>query len=141
MPRQLKLPTRELGDLSLFVIYQYGDSYEPLWKPLQGQAITSLFTVITKETYDHALKGWTLPLVKALRLAPEYALHKLPVKNSVCFERPRCPLYNQRECVPTHKKMPWCFLPEGIEDLVTRRLAGEVVRLWREQVYIVVVKE
>lgn len=141
MPRQLKIPTRELGDLLLYVIYQRGDAYEPEWKPLQGYPITTLFTTLSKVNYDHALKGWTYPLVKALGRAPHHAIIKLPVENAVCFERARCPLYTRAECIPRHKKMPWCFQPDGYEDPLARRQAAEVIRLLREQVYIVVVLE
>jgi hypothetical protein len=35
--------------------------------------------------------------------------------------------------------MPSCFEPAGIEDLEARRLAGMLVRMWREGVYLIVV--
>lgn len=139
MPRQLKLKTNELGDLDLFLIYQYGDTWEEAWKPAQGLPITTLLTVVTKELMDHALKGWTSPLVKALGISPEGAIRKLPVVNRTCERKDPCPFYRPKECLPTFPKMPWCFEPGGIEDPNARSLAAEVVRLWRLGVYIVVV--
>jgi hypothetical protein len=35
--------------------------------------------------------------------------------------------------------MPWCFEPSGIEDPNARRLVAELIQLWRQGVYTVVV--
>jgi hypothetical protein len=137
MPRSLTIKTNELMDLSLYLIYQYGDNWEEEWKPLQGSSITSLLTLISQEDMTHALKGWTKPLFKALGLAPEFALRKLP--NFNCDKKKICRYYDKKNCTPKSKKMPWCFEPSGIEDLEARRLGGELIRLWREGVYVVVV--
>ncbi len=137
MPRELTIKTNELADLSLYLIYQYGGNWEEEWRPLQGSPITSLLTVVSQEDMTHALKGWTKPLVKALKLAPEFALRKLP--NFKCDRRKICPVYDKKECTPKSKKMPICFEPSGIEDLEARRLGGELIRRWREGVYVVVV--
>lgn len=138
MPRQLKLKTQEMGDLELYLIYQYGDVWEEEWRPLQGAVITSLLTVIPLEMMDHALRGFTRPLIKSLGLPPEGALRKLP--NGLCDKRIMCPFYRKKECVPLFKKMPLCFEPAGIDDLEARRLAGSLVRMWREGVRPIVLK-
>jgi hypothetical protein len=137
MSRRLKLKTLELGDLEVFFIYQYGDRWEEEWLPLQGAEMTSLLTVTTQEIMDHALRGWTSPLVKSLGIPPEGALRKL--KNSICYRRELCPFYRKKTCVPTHPKMPWCFDPEDVEDLEARKLGSELIRMWREGVYVLVV--
>lgn len=137
MPRQLNLKTHEMGNLELYLIYQYGELWEEEWRPLQGEKITSLLTVVSKEMMDHALKGLTRPFIKALGIPPEGALRKLP--NGTCDKRIMCPFYRKKECVPLFKKMPSCFEPAGVEDLEARRLAGLLVRMWREGVYLVVV--
>lgn len=139
MPRRLKLKTHEVNDLELFLIYQYGDKYEPAWLALQGDPITTLFTAVSLETMTHALAGWTRPLVRGLGIPPEGALRKLSTSNRVCERRDPCPFYRPKDCIPTAKAMPWCFEPAGIEDLEARILAAEAVNLWRAQVYIVVV--
>lgn len=137
MSRTLTIKTNELEDLSLYLIYQYGDNWEEEWKPLQGCPITSLLTLVSQDDMTHALKGWTKPLFKALGLAPEFALRKLP--NFDCDKKKICQYHDKKNCTPKSKKMPWCFEPSGIEDLEARRLGGELIKLWREGVYVVVV--
>lgn len=139
MPRRLKLKTIELGDVELFLIYQYGEKWESEWLAVQGAEFTKLFTVVTEEVMTHALKGWTRPLIKTLGIEPEGAIRRLPVADRVCWKRDPCPFYRPKECVPTFKKMPWCFEPGGIENPDARTLAGEAVQLWRQGVYILVV--
>lgn len=139
MPRRLKLKTTELGDLELYLIYQYGDAWEEFWAPAKGLPIADLFTTVTSELMDHGLKGWTSPLVKALGIPPEGGIRKLPVVNRVCERKDPCPFYRPKECIPSSSKMPWCFEPAGIEDPNARKLAAEAVQLWRQGVYIVVV--
>ena len=136
MPRKLLLKTVELGDLDLYLIYQYDLDWEEDWKPLQDQSITSLLTVIDQETWDHALKGWTSPLIKTLGLPPSGALRKVESK---CYRRKLCPFHSKKTCFPTATKMPWCFEPDSIEDPAARQLASNLVRLWREQVHILVI--
>lgn len=135
------MPTKELGEMQLFLIYATAGEYEPLWRAIQGLPLTESFTVTTKATFDHALRGWTSPFVKGLSLPPVGALKKLPVLNRLCENRQGCPMYHKAECTPSHKKMPWCFQPSGLESDEQRRLASEVVQMWRAGVYIVVVDD
>jgi hypothetical protein len=37
--------------------------------------------------------------------------------------------------------MPTCFEPDGIEDDIPRKLAADIISMWRESVYAVVVLE
>lgn len=141
MPRRLKLPTTELGSVELYVIYDYSGTWEDEWKPLQGAEVTALFTVVSKDVFDHALHGWTRPFVDALGLAPVGALRKLPAAAKQCALRERCPFYDRKKCVPSSPKLPWCFEPDGIDDQEKRRLAAEVIGFWRQGVYVVVVQE
>lgn len=141
MSRRLKVITREVGELQLFLIYERQGAYEAEWRPLQGNAVAALFTCITRETMEFALKGYTSPLVKALGIPPNGALRKLPIAARECFMKARCSLYVARDCVPTAVKMPWCYEPGGNEDEHVRKLASEVIGLWREGVYVLVVSE
>lgn len=138
MARRLTLPTLEMGNLEVFLIYQYGDEWEEEWRPLQGHKITELFSVVSKEVSDFALKRYSKPLVKALSFAPEGALSRMP--NQQCYRRDHCTFYEKKVCLPKHKKLPTCYSPEGIDSPEARILASEVVRLWREGVYVVVVQ-
>lgn len=141
MPRELLLPTKELGDLKLFLIYAKDGVWEATWRPLQHLPIAESFTVTTKAIMDHALRRWTSPLVKALSIPPDGAIRKLSVLNQTCSASLDCPMFHRAECTPTHKKMPWCFQPGGMVTDEARRLAAEVVQKWREGVYLVVVGE
>jgi hypothetical protein len=139
MPRQLKVSTREMGNLELYLIYAKGDAWEAEWRPLQGTTMADLFTVVTKEVMDHALWGYSKPLVTALGIPPVGALRKLPQPR--CTRKGTCPFYIPTDCVPTGKNLPHCFQLEGLPSDESRTLAYEAVRLWREGVYIAVVKE
>lgn len=136
MARRLKLRTNELGTQELFLIDEASGEWEPEWKALQDHPIAKLFASVSKEDMDHALHGWTRPLVDKLGPAPALLLRKLP--SSKCAHRNHCTLFRASICTPTHPKVPWCFQPEGTEGQ-TGLLASEAIRLWREGVYIVVV--
>ncbi len=141
MPRRLKLIPRELGELQLYLIYAKGGDWEQAWKPLQGHPVGGLFTKTTKIVLDHALAGWSRPLVDALGIPPQGALRKLPEAQRQCVHRAKCSLYIARDCVPAAAKMPWCFQPSGMADEKIQQLVADAIRLWREGVYIVVVSE
>lgn len=141
MPRKVTIPTRELGELSLYVIYEKAGSYEPSWAPVQGKPFTDGFSRVSIEVWTHALKGWTHPLVKALGLPPEGAIRKLLPIEKTCEAQSTCPLFTKGECTPLYKKMPWCFQPGGLDTLDQRRLGAEAIQMWRDKTYIVVVFE
>jgi hypothetical protein len=128
-----------MGDLDLYLIYQTGEHWEAEWKPLQGDPITELLTVVSLETMTHALKGLSRPLIQSLGIPPEGALRKLP--NKKCYQRGPCPFYDKKRCQPTAKSMPWCFEPDDIEDVPARKLASSLIKMWREGVYVVVVQQ
>jgi hypothetical protein len=128
-----------MGDLEMYLIYAPGGTWEPEWRPLQGSALGDLFTVVTKEVMDHALWGYTQPLVQGLGLAPKGALQKMP--HPQCVKRVGCTFYEPRDCVPLGRNLPHCYQPEGLDSEDARNLAYEAVRLWREGVYVAVVTE
>jgi hypothetical protein len=140
MSRRLRLDTRELGPLELFVIYSYNGAWEARWQPIQHDEVAGLFTVVSKEVYDHALLGWTKPFITALGLSPEGALRKLPVAHQQCEARKRCTFYDKKRCLAASPKMPWCYEPGGVEDGEKRRLVAEIIGEWRQGVYVVVVQ-
>jgi hypothetical protein len=139
MPRRLKLNTKELGYVEMYLIYSTDDVWEAEWRPLQGSGIGDLFTVVTKEVMDHAMWGFSKPLVTALGLPPSGALRKIPEPQ--CPKRNDCPFYEPKDCIPTGRNLPHCYEPGGLTADAARTLAFEAVRLWREGVYIALVKE
>jgi hypothetical protein len=122
-----------MGRIELYLIYCVGDEWEEEWRPLQGALD---LPIISKEDMDHALHGWTRPLVDQLGPPPEGMLRKLPSRR--CGNEESCPFFDKKTCTPLSKKMPWCFEPEGVAP---GNLSGEVIKLWRQKVYVVVVKE
>lgn len=139
MPRRVQIPTIELGSFDLFLIYQYGDTWEKNWAPAQHLPWAQLLTVVSEETMVHAFNRWTNPLVKALGIAPVGAIKKLPILNQKCYRRVICPLCRPKDCLPHVPQMPWCYEPDGVDDPEARRLITEAIQLWRQGVYIVVV--
>lgn len=140
MPRRLKIKTQEMGYIELQLIYQTGELWEPEWSALQGTDIGDMLPVVSDVVANHAIRGWTKPFVEALGLPPQGALRKIPSKQQVCAYRDRCPYYDPHKCTPSSKKMPDCFQPDSVVE-AARTLAYEVIRLWREGVYVVIVKE
>lgn len=127
-----------MGPLDLFLIYDYAGTWEPEWRPLQGHEVAALFTRVKHDTIEHAILGFSRPLVKALGLFPEGCLHKMPSRE--CVHARSCSMHIARDCTLLAKKMPVCFEPARIEESL-RALASEVVRMWRAKVYVAVVEE
>lgn len=138
MSRRLTIPTKEMGPLDLFLIYDYGGTWEPEWRPLQDHVVADLFTRVKHDTIEHAILGFSRPLYKALGLFPEGCLHKMPSRE--CTHMRSCSMYIPRDCTLLSKKMPVCFEPASIEEPL-RALVSEIVRLWRAKVYVAVVEE
>jgi hypothetical protein len=134
----MTLNTREMGKLDLYLIYDYAGTWESDWKPLQGHPVGSLLAKAHHDIIEHAILGFSRPLVKGLGLFPKGLLHKLP--SQACEHAKTCTLFIAKNCLSTVKAMPWCFEPDGFDSSV-RPLVAELVRLWREQVYVVVVEE
>lgn len=142
MPRRLKVQTNEMGLVELYLIYDEGGIWETEWRALQGEKLLAdQLPSVTKEQMDQALVGWTKPLVSALGPAPKGLLVALPPVTRQCSMKGDCPFYRAPDCVSTSAKMPWCFVPAGVEGPEVKTLAAECIRLWREGVYIVVVRE
>lgn len=139
MPRRLKVPTNEMGDLELYLIYEESGIWELEWRPLQGERSLDL-PVVSKEHMDQALTGWTRPLVETIGRPPKGMLIKLPIETRKCASRARCPFHRPSDCGHLLAKMPWCYEPEGV-DAGARLLMTEVIKLWREGVYVVLVRE
>lgn len=126
--------------IQVLAIWERGGEWEPEWEPLRDTVVGDQFSSCSQEALDHALHGLCRPLVDALGIPPAGALRKLLPASRECFRRRKCPLYLPRRCLLDSSKMPWCFEPEGVPDGV-RETATRAIELWREVVYLVVVKE
>ncbi len=126
-----------MGKLDLYLIYDYQGTWEEGWRPLQKHPVGALLTKVAHDTIEHAILGFSRPLVKVLGLFPKGMLHKVPRE---CANAKTCSLYIPKNCLSTVKTMPLCWEPAEV-DASVRSLVSELVRLWRETVYVVVVEE
>ena len=137
MARQVHLKTREMGPLDLMLVRSVAGVWEAEWAPLQDAPYAEYLTRIVKDTLDHALHGWTLPLVQGLGPSPRMILHRLSPDAKQCSLWEGCIFYRKRDCIPNAKNLPNCYQPRG----VPAELGYELIRLWRESVYVVIVEE
>lgn len=137
----MKLPTLEMGEIEVLTIDEKDGKWEPDWEPLRGTRIGDQFSVVARQTIDHALHGLSRPLVDALGIPPSGALLKLPQDARECRLRRRCPFYEPKQCHPRASKMPWCYEPDGIDDDLERLAAAKAIEEWRQGVYLVIVRE
>lgn len=137
----MKLPTREMGEVTLLVTWEKAGQWEPEFEPLRGTRIGDQVSVIDQAALDHALHGLSRPLVDALGIPPAGALRKLPEAARECLQRRKCPFYEARDCHPGGKAMPWCYEPDGIADPAEKTAAARIIEEWRQGVYVVVVRE
>ena len=136
----MKLANAELGGhIEVLAIQETDGEWEREWEPLRGTEFGDLFSLVSKEVVDHALKGWSKPLTDALGLSPKHALIKLPRKFRWCYRQPKCPLYNEHWCHMPSPKMPWCFEPAEVDSQPIRDAAARAIEQWREGVYLLVV--
>lgn len=140
MVRRMKLPTIERGEIDVLAIDERNGEWEPEWEPLRGTAFGNQFSVVSRETLDHALRGFSRPLSQALGIPPVGALKKIPLASKLCYLRLKCPFHDAHRCFPEAKRMPWCFEPDDVAEGV-RRAATRAIELWREGVYVLVVKD
>lgn len=138
----MRVRTNEMGFLELYLIYERAGAYEEYWRPLQAvQEVSKLFAVLSNEQMEQALQGWSRPLVNALGPPPDGALLKLPKASRKCAHEKGCTLYQPEACGTLLKGLPWCFNPAGFEDDTVQKRMSEIIFLWREGVYVVVVRE
>lgn len=111
--------------------------WEPSWEPVRLSRYAEYFTKVPKQVMDHALLGWTSPLVKSLGPAPKLILHRLSPDARQCAVVEKCLFYQKKNCLPNAAKMPTCFELVGLPG----EISYELLRLWRDSVYMVVVEE
>lgn len=141
MPRELSLQTREWGTLKLYLIYEVGGELEAEWADVTGAEMLARVPRVSHEVMEGAYRGYTLPLVKALDLAPDLAPRKLPVLARTCSKQKGCPLHDAKVCTALSRKMPTCYHPGGLVGENAGWLGQSVIRLWHQGVYVLVVKE
>lgn len=134
----MKVPTQERGDLEVLTISEHDGVWEGDWANLQKTPIAPLLSPVSKEVLEHALVGYSRPLVDALGISPEGALRKIP--SQYCSKQSNCTFYDQRKCLVSSSKLPWCYEPEGVPEEAAS-IASEAVFHWKNRVYLLVVSK
>lgn len=140
MPRRLKVRTHEKGVVEIFAFTESHDgSWEGGWEGLRNTLLGRLISRVPRSSFGHLLNGYSGPFVSALGIPPAGALLKLP--SPLCDKQNRCSLYQKRICWVGSRKLPWCYEPHRIDGLepAAKPIAGEVVFLWKQEVYVVAI--
>jgi hypothetical protein len=125
------VPTAEAGEVEILL-------WTPAeWAPCKGTWVDGLVAHVDVAALNHALAGYSKPLVAALGLPPAGALRKIPAPARACAHAPGCTLAPAGGCAPAHKDLPLCYTPWGLGPEAAG-LAYQVVLAWREGVYVVV---
>ena len=140
MPRRLRLQTNEMAMVEMYLIYNEGGVWEEEWRPLQDLGFLDLAEV-PREMMEQALVGYTKPLVEALGPTPKGRLLGLPKESRLCGARNKCAMHEPKRCSHLLKKMPWCFEPDGDVEGTALRLLTILISLWREGVYVILIRE
>lgn len=140
MPRRLRVKTLEKGLLEVYVVTESPEGrWELGWENLRTTFFGKLLPRVPRSAFNHVLNGFSQPFVDALGLPPAGALQKMT--NPGCAKQSGCSLYDKGRCYLRSAKLPWCYEPAGFDDLgaATRRIASELVFLWKEGVHVVAV--
>jgi hypothetical protein len=119
---------REWGKLQLAVIQETDGTW-----PEHPQLCTVLsalavhFTRVSDEVYQHAMAGYTAPLLAKLGVPPAVVLRRVVPPLSLCWSRKGCPAYQLKTCVVTSGVLPVCFLPDYPDEAVRGQL-NELLR-------------
>lgn len=136
----MKVKTREKGTLELYAVTESPEGrWEIGWENLRATLLGKLITRMPRSAFNHVLNGFSQPFVAALGLPPDGALKKLARPG--CAKQDLCPLHDPRTCSVRSNKLPWCFEPEELSEFgePTRRIAAELIFLWKEGVYVIAV--
>lgn len=124
MGRQFTAHDPDWGAIDLYVITEYEDGrWEGEWEPFRIMPelapISQLFSRVSYEAYQDALRKYPMPLIKELGLPPEICLVKLGIGGSTMVGGTR--------------------LDEGDPGLFeVETFALKAYELWRMGVYIVI---
>lgn len=142
--RLVKLNTVPLGMVNIAAVQE---SLEGTWNAFDQiraqlpELATALIPRVPFQVWDHGLKGLHKPLTDALGRPPYANLIQVPEKYQTCGSKLGCPMYRKDTCKVQTKDevIPLCFKPEpdASEDLASEFY--ELVRLWRDKTYVVVI--
>jgi len=108
-----KLKRPDYGDFQVIFLFRQGTVLE------EGAELEEAlsyfikdFTVISEETYVHAMAGYTVPLFKQMGVESQTLLRRAPEADFRCDNVGWCRLVSQN-CWIGAKKRPDCYVPPG----------------------------
>ena len=147
MTRTFRIKDDSWGECPVFVIHRYEDgTWEKKWdlfrtdEPFKG--IGNLFSVVTFEAYQDALRGHSIRLIKELQLPPEGCFSKTGNALLLCRHRDNCSMHDPEDCLADNDPHPpLCFEANAIEDEESTEknmLMTQVFDMWRKGFYIII---
>lgn len=104
---------------------------DPMWG--------SLIPVVDGRTFERALLGDSMPLMRAMGLPPEGSLKQIRGDDRICVNKGTCALYDPEGC-HLNKLTPECW-ESPLVDPLKSMAASFLTRLWRDGTYVVVVED
>lgn len=150
MNRQFRIHDPQWGESTLFVIHKYKEDEEGLrwqkdWDLFRTdpdlQEIGALFSHITYEAYQDALRGHCQPIIEQLGLPPHACLLKTSEEVLKCGLRDNCSMHDPTKCHGNLEDVPACYEAniKSEDEGHLRALTARIFELWRKGFYIIVV--
>jgi hypothetical protein len=145
MSRQFKLKDPSWGEHDILVIHEDDEGVWPdEWIAFQTDPEVSrlgaLFSRVTQEAYQDALRNYPTRLIKELGLPPLAWLIKAPSEMKQCAFKRSCAMYDKGACQGDNNKVPVCYQAALEEAGVPVEIqVSRVFELWRLGFYIIVV--
>lgn len=142
MARQFFLNDPDWGEMPVYCIREKSDgTWEREWEPFRTSdevaSIRAVLETVSPESYEQALSGWAVPMIRELGLPPEGCFSKLANEIARCSYRNECAAHDEDDCV-AGMDSPACF-SIGVEDTGVRRLANRIVEMWEQGIHVCLV--
>lgn len=141
MSRTVTISHQKWDNYPLEVIKIKEDGSWGEWEVLREHPIAKLFSYTDSHTWEDALAGHSMPLIKGLGLPPSGSLIKTEKDILLCFHKDTCAAHDKQRCLG-HKNPPACYSAnagsDDLEDMLRIQMT-KVLQLWRDGIYILVV--
>ncbi len=127
-------------DLCTYSPKIYGEDRLGILKPLEGTFWLNNIPVVSKESFNHALNGWTIPILREIGPQPEGIFKKIPKTYCSQLLDKTCISADKATCYP-NKKVPICYEASFPVEPLARVAASAVVSAWREGAYVFILGE
>ncbi len=149
MTRQFKIQDDDWGEYTLFVIYKKQDEndntvWEDKWDCFRTdpelQHIGDLFTDVSYDAYQDALRNHGLRLIQELGPSPEACFLKTKNDALLCAHRDNCAMHDPNDCLG-NKEPPVCFEANATTDEPDHNkntLTTQIFDMWRNGFYVII---